>query len=111
PSHGIISAWPSSTPIPSAGPALGGCDPKKVLVGAAEALDRLDRLEDRGVRRDGPRIEWRDLMRFKRTFTETTPRARNEGFAKAGIAAYHGRASFFGALTTGIGIRRCTRPL
>ncbi|MGH8606316.1 MAG: hypothetical protein ACREX9_02515, partial [Gammaproteobacteria bacterium] len=45
--------------------ALGGCDPKKVLVGAAEALDRLDGLEDRGVRRGGPRIEWRDLMRFK----------------------------------------------
>ena len=83
--------------------ALRGCDPKKVLVGAAEALDRLDGLEGRGVRQDGARIEWRDLMRFKRTFTEPTPRAREEGFAKAGIAAYHGRARFVGSTSVRVG--------
>ena len=35
-------------------------------------------------------------MRFKRSFTEPVPKQREEGFAKAGIAAFHGRARFIG---------------
>lgn len=83
--------------------ALRGCDPKKVLVGAAEALDRLHGLEGRGLREDGARIEWSELIRFKRTFTEPVPRAREEGFAKAGIVAYHGRARFVGRTSVQVG--------
>src|SRR6266498_5756053 len=33
-------------------------------------------------------------MRFKRTFTESVPRNMEEGFTKAGIAPFHGRARF-----------------
>jgi glutathione reductase (NADPH) len=33
-------------------------------------------------------------MRFKRSFIELVPKSREEGFAKAGIAAFHGRAQF-----------------
>jgi glutathione reductase (NADPH) len=83
--------------------ALRGCDPKKVLVGAAEALDRIHGLGGRGLRQDGARIEWSDLMRFKRSFTEPVPRAREDGFAKAGIAAYHGRARFIGRTSVQVG--------
>jgi glutathione reductase (NADPH) len=35
-------------------------------------------------------------MRFKRSFTEPVPKNREEGFAKAGIVAFHGRARFVG---------------
>lgn len=83
--------------------ALRGCDPKKVLVGAAEALDRLRGLDGRGLRPDGARIEWGELMRFKRTLIAPVPRAREEGFAKQGIATYHGRARFTGRASLQVG--------
>src|SRR5437660_1416479 len=56
--------------------ALRGCDPKKVLVGAGEALDWVGRMTGKGVRADQVRIEWAELMRFKRSFTEPIPSQR-----------------------------------
>jgi glutathione reductase (NADPH) len=76
--------------------ALRGCDPKKVLVGAAEALDRVRRMKGKGIRAEEIGIDWPELMRFKRAFTEPVPRNREEEFAKAGITAFHGRARFAG---------------
>jgi glutathione reductase (NADPH) len=49
-----------------------------------------------GIRAEELRIDWQELMRFKRSFTEPVPKNREEGFAKAGIAAFHGRARFVG---------------
>src|SRR5437667_9292799 len=54
--------------------ALRGCDPKKVLVGAAEIIDWIHRMESNGVCGDNARIEWSELMRFKRTFTHPVPK-------------------------------------
>jgi glutathione reductase (NADPH) len=76
--------------------ALRGCDPKKVLVGAAEAVDWVRRMKGKGIRAEEIRIDWQQLMRFKRSFTEPVPKNREEGFAKAGIATFHGRARFVG---------------
>jgi len=76
--------------------ALRGCDPKKVLVGAAEVLDWARRMKGKGIRAEELRIDWQELMRFKRSFTEPVPKNREEGFAKAGITAFHGRARFVG---------------
>ncbi len=45
--------------------ALRGCDPKKVLVGAADVIDAAERFADRGIP-VGARIVWPDLVRFKR---------------------------------------------
>lgn len=73
--------------------ALRGCDPKKVLVGGAEVLDWVRRMRGRGTQ-EGARLNWSDLMRFKRTFTDPVPTEREESFAKAGIATFHGRAHF-----------------
>ena len=42
--------------------ALRGCDPKKVLVGAAEVVDWVRRMSGRGVRADEARIVWAELM-------------------------------------------------
>jgi glutathione reductase (NADPH) len=72
---------------------LRGCDPKKVLVGAAELADWNRRMQGRGMTGDA-HISWPDLMRFKRTFTDPVPANRERGFEKAGIATYHGPGRF-----------------
>lgn len=80
--------------------ALRGCDPKKVLVGAAEVIDLKRRMASRGIAHpDDVKIYWHDLMRFKRSFTEPVPKEREEQFSKAGIVAYHGRVKFIGERT------------
>jgi glutathione reductase (NADPH) len=82
--------------------ALRGCDPKKVLVGAAEVIDRNRRMKGKGI--DGAaRIDWPELMKFKRSFTEPVPRNRERGFEQAGIAAFHGRARFAGSTAVRVG--------
>jgi glutathione reductase (NADPH) len=83
--------------------ALRGCDPKKVLVGAAEVIDWNHRMKGKGVRAEQARIEWPELMRFKRSFTEPVPKQREDSFAKTGIAAFHGRARFIGPMAIQVG--------
>jgi glutathione reductase (NADPH) len=82
--------------------ALRGCDPKKVLVGGAETVAAVRQLAGKGVA-GAPRIDWPELMRFKRTFTEPVPKEREESLAKAGIAAFHGRARFVGRAAVRVG--------
>ncbi|PWU03801.1 MAG: NAD(P)/FAD-dependent oxidoreductase, partial [Terriglobia bacterium] len=71
-----------------------GCDPKKVLVGAGDVVDWARRMSDHGVRGQDVRIDWPELMRFKRTFTEPVPANREQGYLKAGIRVFHGTARF-----------------
>lgn len=73
--------------------ALRGCDPKKILVGAAEVVARSRKMRGRGIE-DGTAIDWSDLMTFKRTFTAPVPESSEKRFADAGIATFHGRARF-----------------
>ena len=75
--------------------ALRGCDPKKVLVGAAEAWDHARRMQGRGIGGE-PVIRWPELMRFKRTFTEPVPQQREQEFAVSGIDTFRGHARFRG---------------
>jgi glutathione reductase (NADPH) len=78
--------------------ALRGCDPKKVLVGAAEVIDMNKRMTGKGVKTYGvTAMDWQELMRFKRTFTEGVPQSREKSFQKAGISSFHGRAIFTGS--------------
>jgi len=51
-------------------------------------------MKGKGIRAEELRIDWQELMRFKRSFIEAVPKNREEGFAKAGVAAFHGRARF-----------------
>ncbi|MGC1134582.1 MAG: NAD(P)/FAD-dependent oxidoreductase [Nitrososphaeraceae archaeon] len=78
--------------------ALRGCDPKKVLVGAAEVIDANHRMKDKGLHHSGTNtaIDWKELIQFKRTFTDPVPKNREDAFNKAGITTYHGRAQFRG---------------
>lgn len=82
---------------------MRGCDPKKVLVGVAEVVDWVQRMDGRGVRGENTRIEWSELMRFKRSFTEPVPKNSERSFAKAGIASFHGRARFVDTTAVEVG--------
>lgn len=82
--------------------ALRGCDPKKVLVGAAEAREWSRRLEGNGIA-GLPHIDWPTLMRFKNSFTDPVPQQREEQLRKSGIAILHGRARFTGPATLRVG--------
>ncbi|RPI75139.1 MAG: NAD(P)/FAD-dependent oxidoreductase, partial [Ignavibacteriales bacterium] len=81
--------------------ALRGCDPKKVLVGAAELIDYSKRLNGKGV--EGKLIiDWKGLMKFKRSFTKSVPKTREKGFKDAGIEIFHGTAVFINENTIAI---------
>lgn len=86
--------------------ALRGCDPKKVLVGAADVVDWIHRMEGKGIHSDGARIDWPELMRFKRSFTDPVPPHRDAALRKAGIETFHGRARFVGPTTVQVGSDR-----
>ncbi|MGH9445607.1 MAG: dihydrolipoyl dehydrogenase family protein, partial [Terriglobia bacterium] len=73
-----------------------GCDPKKVLVGASEVIDWAARMKGKGVESSTLGIQWPDLIRFKRSFTDPVPKQREESFAEKGITAVRGRARFTG---------------
>lgn len=75
--------------------ALRGCDPKKVLVGGAEAVRAARRLAGHGVR-GGPSVDWAELVSFEHTFTDPVPAQRAGGFRDAGIEALRGKARFKG---------------
>jgi glutathione reductase (NADPH) len=83
--------------------SLRGCDPKKVLVGAAEVLDWGRRMQGKGIEAAQLQLDWTELMRFKRSFTEPVPERREDEFTNAGIAAFHGRARFAGPTTIEVG--------
>jgi glutathione reductase (NADPH) len=82
--------------------ALRGCDPKKMLVSGAEAVDLARRMRSHGVNGD-LHIDWKDLIAFKRTFADPVPRKREEDFAKQGIDAFHGLARFIGPDRVAVG--------
>src|SRR5215831_12482420 len=73
--------------------ALRGCDPKKMLISGAEVIDAQDRMRGHGVVGEA-RIDWRNLIEFKRSFTDNVPHNREKRFAQNGIAAFHGLARF-----------------
>lgn len=75
--------------------ALRGCDPKKMLIGGAEAIDHVRRMQDKGVT-GRTAINWPELMAFKRGFTDPVPGHQEQRYREKGIATYQGRARFTG---------------
>jgi glutathione reductase (NADPH) len=75
--------------------ARRGCDPKKVLLAAAEAVVRARMLAGKGLVGE-PAVDWPDLIARKRTFTEPVA-TRVEGWLKGtGAETLHGEARFAG---------------
>lgn len=75
--------------------ALRGCDPKKMLISGAEAIDAAHRMQGHGVTGE-LRISWPELIAFKRTFTDPVPQKQEARYAALGIDAFHGLARFVG---------------
>jgi len=73
---------------------LRGCDPKRVLAGVSELVDWSQRIQGKGVSAPALSINWPDMIRFKRAFTDPAPHKNEEAFAQAGILTRHGRAHF-----------------
>ena len=75
--------------------ALRGCDPKKMLISGAEAIDMARRMRGRGAAGELG-IDWPELIAFKRTFTDPVPANHERRDAEHGIDALHGKARFTG---------------
>jgi len=65
-----------------------GCDPKKVLVGITEIIQKTVNLKGKGVN-DVATIEWAQLQAFKNTFTDPIPAATEKKLKQLGISMYH----------------------
>lgn len=86
--------------------ALRGCDPKKMLVAAAEACDWQRRMQGHGFRCRDARIEWAELQRFKRSFTDPVPENVESALARVGVDTLHGTARFLDPHTVEVDGRR-----
>jgi glutathione reductase (NADPH) len=84
---------------------LRGCDPKKVLMGAADLVDGVRLMEGAGGLRGTPTIDWPALMAFKRGFTDPVPAERERSYAAAGITVVRGHARFTGEARLDVGGR------
>jgi glutathione reductase (NADPH) len=88
--------------------ALRGCVPKKILVGAAEAVSAARDMADKGVPASSLTLDWPSLMRFKRSLVDPTTKRTEEAWAKMGVEQFHGRARFVGPTTVAVGEDRLT---
>jgi glutathione reductase (NADPH) len=73
--------------------ALRGCNPKKMLISGAEAIDMARRMRGRGAAGELG-LSWPEPIGFKRTFTDPVPANHERRYAERGIAAFHGKARF-----------------
>lgn len=74
--------------------ALRGCDPKKMLRRGAEVIDAVKLMRGKGIEAENLRINWSDLMAFKRTFTDRMPGRVEGNLNKNGVETFHGTAQF-----------------
>ena len=75
--------------------ALRGCDPKKLLIAGADAIDRVERMRGKGVS-GSVGVDWAELMAFKLSFTDPVPGQREARLAELGADGLQGRARFVG---------------
>jgi glutathione reductase (NADPH) len=83
--------------------ALRGCLPKKILVGAAEAVHHARDMATIGVPAATLTIDWPALMRFKRSMIDPTPQRTEQAWAQIGVEQFHGRARFVESTTLAVG--------
>lgn len=81
--------------------ALRGCDPKKMLIAGAEAIDAKRRMLGHGLAGE-VRIDWAELIRFKHSFTDSIPEKQQQRYHEAGIVTFHGTARFTGPSTLSV---------
>ena len=74
--------------------ALRGCDPKKILRRGAEIIDSARLMAGKGIDANGVNINWADLMKHKRGFTDPVPQNMEAGLSGNGVETLHGTARF-----------------
>lgn len=82
--------------------ALRGCEPKKILAAAAEAVLRVRGQRGHGVVGDA-HIDWPELVAFKRRFTDGLSESFEAGMRVAGQTPLHGIARFVAADALDVG--------
>ena len=65
--------------------AVRGCDPKKILRRGAEIIDSAQLLAGKGIDTDGMHINWADLMKHKRGFTDPVPANMEAELTRNGV--------------------------
>jgi len=70
-----------------------GCDPKKVLVGITEIIERSQNMLGLGISKM-PEVSWEDLQKFKYKFTGAVPAATEKDLAALDIKMYHQSPKF-----------------
>ncbi|MDQ7916319.1 NAD(P)/FAD-dependent oxidoreductase [Mesonia sp. MT50] len=70
-----------------------GCDPKKVLVGLSEILDRSQKMMGKGITKM-PEFSWEDLQQYKRKFVDAVPAATESDLKALSIHMYHQSPQF-----------------
>jgi len=79
-----------------------GCDPKKVLLGPTEIIQQANDLKKKGIKKT-PKISWKKLQKFKRTFTKNVPLNTKDYFEEKGIKMYAESPKFVGMNTLKVG--------
>lgn len=74
--------------------ALRGCDPKKILRRGAEVIEGARLLRGKGIDDTGLSINWGELMKHKRGFTDPVPQAMEKNLVSNGATTLHGTATF-----------------
>src|SRR5215468_7743122 len=72
--------------------ALRGCVPKKILVGAAEAINGARDLQGRGVPRQDLTLDWPQLIAFKHSLIGGTTEHTERTWSEMGVELFHGVA-------------------
>ena len=88
--------------------ALRGCVPKKILVGAAEAVNAARDLSGHGVPARDLTLDWPALVAFKQSLIGQTTERTERTWAEMGIEQFHGVARFVGPTTLAVGDDRLT---
>lgn len=73
--------------------ANAGCDPKKVLLGVTEILEKAEKMLGKGITKL-PGVSWEDLMLFKQTFVDAVPAATEKNLKELGMDLYHQAPKF-----------------
>lgn len=68
--------------------AIRGCDPKKVFYEFTSLMHKSRLLMDHGVSKL-PKIKWKDVQKFKSTFTDPIPENTEKNLHDLGIDCYH----------------------
>jgi glutathione reductase (NADPH) len=70
-----------------------GCDPKKVIVGLTEIMERSQNMIGLGITKM-PEFSWQDLQKFKLKFTDAIPFATERDLKALDIKLYHQSPKF-----------------